>query len=51
MLSDYIQELIEAIRNNDQKRQEQIYKFLDKVGMDRMTVRILVKEMMKEGKA
>ena len=48
MLSDSFDELIQAIRDGNEKLQERIYRRLEKAGMDRMTAKIVVRDLMKE---
>lgn len=48
MLSDSFDELIQAIRDGNEKFQERIYRRLERAGMDRMTAKIVVRDLMKE---
>lgn len=48
MLSDLIDELIMAAKSRDKKRVERAYRNLEKVGVDRMTARIMANEVIKE---
>jgi hypothetical protein len=45
MLSDYIEAYKEAIKNKDIKEQQRIEKAVRKLGMDKMTLLILAKEV------
>lgn len=47
MLSDYINKYKEAVAKNDKKAMERIEKDLSKLGMDKYTLTILVKELSK----
>ena len=47
MLSEYIEAYKEALKNKDEKQQERIERDLAKLGMDRFTLQILVKEDLK----
>ncbi len=44
MLAEYIERYKEALKNKDKKEQERIEKDLQKLGMDKMTLMVLVKE-------
>lgn len=48
MLSEYFDRLIEAIRDQDEKKQERIYRSLEKHGMDRRTAKLVALDLMKE---
>lgn len=47
MLTDYIRDLVQAIRDKDTKRQERIYRDLWTLGMDRHTAKVLASEWAK----
>ena len=44
MLAEYIERYKEALRKKDKKEQERIEKELQKLGMDRATLRFLIRE-------
>lgn len=44
MLADYIEQYKEAMANEDKKTMREIEKDLAKLGMDRMTLRLLVEQ-------
>jgi len=45
MLNDYIQAYKKAMKEKDTKEMERIEKDLKKLGMDRLTLRLLTKEV------
>ena len=45
MLSDYIEMYKEAMKKNDEKEMKRIEKDLASLGMDRITLRLLAKEV------
>lgn len=45
MLNDYIQAYKQAIKEKNTKEMERIEKDLQKLGMDRLTLRLLTKEV------
>ena len=49
-MSEYIEAYIKALRANDKKEMSRIERDLRKLGMDRYTLIVLVKELLKEGK-
>lgn len=49
MLSEYIDNYVKALKNKDKKAQAKIEKDLAKLGMDKMTLMILVAEQVKGG--
>lgn len=48
MLTDTFNELIQAIKDHDDKKKEQLYRRLEKAGMDRYTTNVILKELMKK---
>ena len=46
-LSELIDELYSALKAGDKKKAERVYRFLARVGMDRMTVNALLEEKRK----
>ena len=48
MLSDAIKKYVKAKRENDTKEMDRIEKLLAKVGMDRQTLMVVIKEMEEE---
>ena len=50
MLNDYIVDYIKAEQDGDKKKMDKLEKELAKLGMDRMTLRLLVDELEKNSK-
>ena len=48
-MSEYIEAYVKALKANDKKEMARIERVLRKLGMDRYTLMVVVKEMIKEG--
>lgn len=48
MLDDYIQDYIRATKENDKKSMDRIERDLRKLGMDKLTLKVLVNEALTE---
>lgn len=48
-MSEYIEAYVKALKANDRKEMARIERDLQKLGMDRYTLIVLVKELLKEG--
>ena len=49
MLTELLQNLVDALKSKDKKQIEKSYRTLEKVGMDRMTARMLIVDLVKDG--